>query len=79
MALETELATFMRRLPELQEKHGRYALVRGDEVDVFCCYPDALKAGYAKYGLDSPFMVQEIPRPPATKRDIVVMHSSLGY
>jgi hypothetical protein len=61
MALEQELETFERRLPELKTEHeGKFALVRRDQVvDVFTSYEDAVKAGYARFGLD-PFLVKQI-------------------
>ena len=61
MALEKELDTFKRKLPELKaENEGKFALVHQDEVvDVFSSYDDAIKAGYAKFGL-TPFLVKQI-------------------
>lgn len=61
MALEREMETFNRKLPELKaENEGRFALVHQDEVvDIFSSYDDAIKAGYAKFGL-TPFMVKQI-------------------
>ena len=61
MALETELATFKSKLPELRAEHeGKFALVHLDRiVDVFTSYEDALKAGYGQFGL-SPFLVKQI-------------------
>ena len=61
MALETELETFNSRLPELKAEHeGKFALVHQDRVaDIFSSYEDAVKAGYAQFGL-SPFLVKQI-------------------
>lgn len=60
MALETELATYKAKLPELKAQEGRYVLIQGaDLIDTFSSYDDALKAGYAKFGL-SPFLVKKI-------------------
>jgi hypothetical protein len=61
VALEREMETFNRKLPELKaENEGRFALVHQDEVvDIFSSYDDAIKAGYAKFGL-TPFMVKQI-------------------
>jgi hypothetical protein len=60
MALETELATYFRKLPELYEQHGKFALIRGEEmVGVFGAYEDALSAGYQQFGLE-PFLVQRV-------------------
>jgi len=61
MALEKELKTFERKLPELKAEHeGKFALVHGDElVDVFTSYEDAIKAGYSRFGL-TPFLVKQV-------------------
>ncbi len=60
-ALEKELATFERKLPELKGEHeGKYVLIGGDEiVDFFSAYDDAIKAGYSRFGLE-PFLVKQI-------------------
>jgi hypothetical protein len=60
MALETELATYKLKLPELKDKEGKFVLIHGtDIVDFFSAYDDAIKAGYAKFGLE-PFLVKQI-------------------
>ena len=62
MALERELQAFRKSLPKLiaDGSEGKYALVHGDDVvDVFGTYEDAIKEGYAKFGLD-PFLVKQI-------------------
>jgi len=59
MALERELETYRRRLPELTSQEGKFALVRLDEFDVFDTYGDALKEGYRRFGLE-PFMVKQV-------------------
>jgi hypothetical protein len=61
MALERELAVFQQKLPEFLAEHsGEYVLIHGDEVaDVFTSYEDAIKAGYAKFGLE-PFLVKQV-------------------
>lgn len=60
MALEKELETFKRKLPELKGQEGKYALVHGDDlVDTFESYEDALKRGYQDFGLE-PFLVKQI-------------------
>ena len=60
MALEKELETYRRKLPELKEHEGKYALVHGDTfVDVYSTYEDALKEGYEKFKLE-PFLVKRI-------------------
>ena len=60
MALERELETFRRKLPELKGQQGKFALIHGDDlVDTFESYEDALKRGYQEFGLD-PFLVKQI-------------------
>lgn len=60
MALEKELATYKAKLPELKAHAGKYVLIHGDDViDTFSSYEDALKEGYAKFGLE-PFLVKRI-------------------
>jgi hypothetical protein len=60
MALEKELDTYKRKLPELTADEGKFALIHGDEViGLFGTYEDALTAGYQKYGLE-PFLVKQI-------------------
>ena len=63
MALERELRTFRRELPNLlfnQENHGKYALIHGNRVDsVWPSVDAALDTGYDRYGLE-PFLVMEI-------------------
>lgn len=59
-ALETELATYRKMLPEWSGEQGRFALIAGDKVlGIFDTYNDALTTGYAKRGLD-PFLVKQI-------------------
>lgn len=58
--LDREWATYVAKLPELQIHSGRFVLIRGDEVvGFFDTYPDALKAGYERFGLE-PFLVKQI-------------------
>ncbi len=60
MALEKELETYKNALPKLKENEGKFVLVQGDTVDsVYTSYEDAMKAGYAKFGL-KPFLVKQI-------------------
>ena len=60
MALEQEQQTYERELPKLLSAEGKYALIKGDAVaGTFDTYPDALKAGYDRFGLD-PFLVKPI-------------------
>ena len=61
MALEREMATYKAKLPELKEKAGKFVLIHGDEViDTFTSYDDAIKEGYTKFGLSTPFLVKQI-------------------
>jgi hypothetical protein len=60
MALETELATYKQKLPELKEQEGKFALVHGEDlVDVYSTYEDAIKEGYNRFKLE-PFLVKQI-------------------
>lgn len=59
LALERELAAYKQKLPELREDEGKFALVHGDSVEVYVSYEDAIKEGYAKFGLQ-PFLVKQI-------------------
>jgi hypothetical protein len=60
MALETELATYNAKLPELKGHEGMYVLIQGDKVvDFYTAYEDAIKAGYEKFQL-RPFLVKRI-------------------
>jgi len=61
MALEKELETYKNKLPELQGNEGKFVLIRGDQVvDMYSSYEDAIKEGYAKFGVNSPFLVKQI-------------------
>jgi len=60
MALEKELATYKRKLPELKNQEGKFALIHGEEVvDFFSTYEDAIKSGYQKYQME-PFLVKRV-------------------
>lgn len=60
MALEREFDAYKRKLPELVEQEGKFALVHGDDfIDVYSSYDDALKAGYERFSLE-PFLVKKI-------------------
>ena len=60
MALELELETYRRKLPELKEEEGKYALVHGETfVAVYSTYEDALQEGYGRFSLE-PFLVKKI-------------------
>jgi len=61
MALEKELETYKSKLPELKSQEGKFVLIHGETVvDTFTSYEDAMKEGYAKFGLDKPFLVKQI-------------------
>lgn len=59
--LERELKTYEGHREELLgQSSGRFALIHGDEiVDVFDAKPDAISAGYKKFG-NEPFLVKQI-------------------
>jgi hypothetical protein len=60
MALEKELETFKRELPNLLRMEGRFAVICGDTITgVYVSYEDALKVGDEPCGL-SPFLVKKI-------------------
>lgn len=63
MALERELETFRRELPNLLQdaaKRGQFALIHGDQVHgIWPTVDEALEAGYTQFGLD-PFLVKEV-------------------
>lgn len=59
-ALQQELETYNKALPELLQSAGKFALVKGDEVaGVYDSYSDALKIGYERFGL-VPFLVKRV-------------------
>jgi len=60
MALEKELETFKRELPNLLAEEGKFVVISGDHVaGIYASYEDALKVGYEKCGL-KPFLVKKI-------------------
>lgn len=60
MALEKEIETYNRELPNLLEQQGKFVVIHeNDVVGVFVSYEDALKLGYEKCGL-KPFLVKKI-------------------
>jgi hypothetical protein len=62
MALEQELDTYRAKLPDWAEHEGKFVLIRGaDVVDFYSSYEDAIKVGYAKFGLE-PFLVKQVSR-----------------
>ena len=61
MALEEELATYQRKLPELIDEKGKWVLIHGQEVKgIYAAYEDAVKVGYESFGNDKPFLVKKI-------------------
>ncbi len=60
MALEQELATYQKHLPDWSEHEGKYVLIKSDEVcGFFSSYDDAVNDGYEKFKLES-FLVKQI-------------------
>jgi hypothetical protein len=58
--LQVELATYLKKLPELIVEEGKFVLIHGEDVvGIFGAYEDALKAGYEAFKLD-PFLVKNI-------------------
>jgi len=61
MTLEKELETYRQKLPELRADEGKFALIHDQEVvGTYTSYEDAIKEGYAKFGLTSRFLVKRI-------------------
>lgn len=61
MSLEKELETYQNKLSELVADEGKFVLIQGDTVvDTYTSYDDAVKAGYGKFGIDTPFFVKQI-------------------
>jgi hypothetical protein len=62
MALEQEVDTYKAKLPEWGEHEGKFVLIHGaDVVDFYTSYDDAIKVGYARFGLE-PFLVKQVNR-----------------
>jgi hypothetical protein len=63
VALERELDTFHRQLPDLlrdESNRGRFALIHADAVaGLYPTFDAALAAGYDKFGLEA-FLVKEV-------------------
>jgi len=60
MALEKEIETYRKKLPELKAQEGKFVLIHGEDVvDTFSSYEDAIKEGYSKFKLE-PFLVKQI-------------------
>ena len=58
--LELELATYEKKLPELQAENGKFVLIKGfDIIGVYDTYADALNVGYQKFALER-FLVKQV-------------------
>ncbi len=73
--LDPERETYARLKPELMKRaEGLYVVIQGEEVEgPVETYGDALRVGYRRFGVDRPFLVQQIlaVEPAATvSRDI---------
>jgi len=61
--LEVELKRFAElKLWLLQNYRGNFAVIHGQEVEVWHCYQDAIKWGYMTYGT-KPFLCKQILDP----------------
>ena len=62
MALEKELETYRLKLPELRaDNEGKFVLIHGTEVvNTYTSYEDAIRDGYARFGIDRSFLVKQI-------------------
>jgi hypothetical protein len=60
MALENEIETYHRKLPELLPDKGKYVVIHGDEVvGIRDTLNEALALGYERF-LGEPFLVRKI-------------------
>jgi hypothetical protein len=58
--LGRELDFYHEKLPEWGEHEGKYALIHDQQlVDFYSSYEDAIKVGYAQFGLE-PFLVKQV-------------------
>lgn len=61
MPLEKEIETYKANLNAMREYEGKYVLISGATiVDYFTSYDDAIKEGYQKFGLETPFLVRRV-------------------
>jgi hypothetical protein len=59
-ALEPELETYRRELPNLLGDEGKFALIHGDKViSIWATYADGIQEGYRLLQMD-PFLVKRI-------------------
>jgi hypothetical protein len=67
MVLDIEVTTYQRERNGLLFRKGHYVLILGEKVTgVWATYREALTAGYAQCGTDTPFLVRQI-----IERDVV--------
>jgi hypothetical protein len=60
MALERELETYGRELPNLLDRQGKYVVIQGEMViGVYDTFDEALRTGYTLFKLE-PFLVKQI-------------------
>ncbi len=60
MALDREIQTYQKELPNLLQHEGKFVLIHETQVAGFYeTYEDAIKAGYEKFAL-KPFLVKRI-------------------
>ena len=60
LELELELETYKRKVPELRDDQGKFALIRGENLaGIYDTYEDALNAGDDKFGFVS-FLIKQI-------------------
>lgn len=61
MALEQELQTYYRELPNLREQEGEFILIHHRTVaGVWDTLEQALDAGYERFGPGEPFLVKKL-------------------
>ena len=60
MALERELGTYRKELPNLLGEEGKFVLIMGEEVaGTWATFEDAVQEGYRLFGLE-PFLVKQV-------------------
>jgi hypothetical protein len=75
MALELELETYRKNLPNLLDREGKFVLIYQDQVlGVLNTLDDALREGYERVGLFTPFFIRQIK---AIEKPIIV-HRRVG-
>jgi hypothetical protein len=62
MELARELETYKAHQTELVlSNEGGYVLIKGDQIQAYSNYEEALSAGFDQYGLE-PFLVKQVCR-----------------